>query len=610
MVKLGTITPTGADVYSYAEDEDDLVSDPHLAAHLAHWGINTQAMSKTEKSMTELQISANESLQLDKITEGGKDLTPLHGPGYVGLHNLGNSCYMNSVVQLLAAMPEFGRYCSAAKDIFRSAPADPTQDAVTQLAKVAEGLLSTRYAAPSEVEPECAVSPRMFKQLFGKGHAEFATARQQDAYEYLSHVLDQLQRAERTSAARMGGEGAAAGSDAAAFSSLFSFQQEERIEAGGQVAYRTVGGVRALPLSVPLEAATNKAAVDAYTERAEKRQKTTEGAEADKEEPVVPLVPFEACLSQLAAAETLESFRGHAAASKTVRFKTFPRYLVVHMQRYVQKPDWTIGKLSVEVPAPETLDLSALRATGLQPGETAMAEEAAAPAAAAAAAAAPAAAPAAATEPDEGILAQLISMGFSENGSKRAAIAVKNSSGEAAMEWVFAHMEDPDFNDPLPPPGAPEPAAGGGGGGGGGEPAAADAGSIEMLSAMGFTATQASGALAATQGNVERAADWLMSHMDDLDAAVAEALGGGGGGGGGGAGGGGGGGDAEECDDGPGAYELLGFISHMGSNTACGHYVCHIKKEGRWVLFNDAKVAASESTPLHLGYIYFYKRKD
>ena len=117
--------------------------------------------------------------------------------------------------------------------------------------------------------------------------------------------------------------------------------------------------------------------------------------------------------------------------------------------------------------------------------------------------------------------------------------------------------------------------------------------------------------LPATQGNVERAADWLMSHMDDLDAAVAEALGGGGGGGGGGgAGGGGGGGDAEECDDGPGAYELLGFISHMGSNTACGHYVCHIKKGGRWVLFNDAKVAASESTPLHLGYIYFYKRRD
>ena len=306
-----------------------------------------------------------------------------------------------------------------------------------------------------------------------------------------------------------------------------------------------------------------------------------------------------------------------------MRFKTFPRYLVVHMQRYVQKPDWTIGKLSVEVdqsrclpslqasllclptpllsvqvPVPEALDLTALRATGLQPSETPMPEQAA-PAAEPAAAAPAAAAP---PQPDEAIIVQLVSMGFSENGSKRAALAVNNSSADQAMEWVFAHMEDADFNDPLPPPGE-QPAAGGGGSGGGAP--AADAAAIEMLGAMGFTPTQAEGALKATNGNVERAADWLFSHSDDLDAAVAEVLGGGGGGGGGGEGEG-----AAQYDDGPGQYDLLGFISHMGSNTACGHYVCHIKKEGRWILFNDRKVAASESTPLHLGYIYFYKRRD
>jgi hypothetical protein len=40
VVKLGTISPHGADVYSYAPDEDDMVLDPHLARHLAHWGIN------------------------------------------------------------------------------------------------------------------------------------------------------------------------------------------------------------------------------------------------------------------------------------------------------------------------------------------------------------------------------------------------------------------------------------------------------------------------------------------------------------------------------------------------------------------------------------------
>lgn len=29
-------------------------------------------------------------------------------------------------------------------------------------------------------------------------------------------------------------------------------------------------------------------------------------------------------------------------------------------------------------------------------------------------------------------------------------------------------------------------------------------------------------------------------------------------------------------------YELFAFISHMGTSTMSGHYVCHIKKEGRY----------------------------
>ena len=34
---------------------------------------------------------------------------------------------------------------------------------------------------------------------------------------------------------------------------------------------------------------------------------------------MVPIVPFEACLAKLAAAEALDDFRGHGVASKTVR---------------------------------------------------------------------------------------------------------------------------------------------------------------------------------------------------------------------------------------------------------------------------------------------------
>ena len=62
-----------------------------------------------------------------------------------------------------------------------------------------------------------------------------------------------------------------------------------------------------------------------------------------------------------------------------------------------------------------------------------------------------------------------------------------------------------------------------------------------------------------------------------------------------------------ECEDGPGRYELFGVVSHMGGNTACGHYVAHVKIEGQWHIFNDRKVAISQKPPLELGYLYFYR---
>jgi ubiquitin carboxyl-terminal hydrolase 5/13 len=69
-VKLGTITATGADVYSY--DEDDMVEDSNLAVHLAHFGINMSKMQKTEKTMTELEIDLNQKVgEWDRIQESG-----------------------------------------------------------------------------------------------------------------------------------------------------------------------------------------------------------------------------------------------------------------------------------------------------------------------------------------------------------------------------------------------------------------------------------------------------------------------------------------------------------------------------------------------------------
>ena len=131
-----------------------------------------------------------------------------------------------------------------------------------------------------------------------------------------------------------------------------------------------------------------------------------------------------------------------------------------------------------------------------------------------------------------------------------------------------------------------------------------------MLTAMGFSEQHAAGALKATGNDMERAADWLFSHMDDLDGAVAALEGEGGAGGG----------DAStnaSLEDGNGRYRLRGFVSHIGGNTGSGHYVAHVRKHlpgaapgdhERWVIFNDSSVALSHHPPMEHGYLYLYER--
>ena len=85
---------------------------------------------------------------------------------------------------------------------------------------------------------------------------------------------------------------------------------------------------------------------------------------------------------------------------------------------------------------------------------------------------------------------------------------------------------------------------------------------------MGFSEKHVLEALKSTDNDVERAADWLFSHPENITDADSYAL------------------SEDEMNPSQegidGSYKLHAIISHIGKNTDTGHYVCHIKKEDCW----------------------------
>ena len=61
--------------------------------------------------------------------------------------------------------------------------------------------------------------------------------------------------------------------------------------------------------------------------------------------------------------------------------------------------------------------------------------------------------------------------------------------------------------------------------------------------------------------------------------------------------------------DGAAQYELYALVSHIGKQATSGHYVCHVRKGGQWLFFNDEKVVVSQKPPKQFATMYFYRRK-
>mmetsp|Transcript_4554 Transcript_4554/g.5270 ORF Transcript_4554/g.5270 Transcript_4554/m.5270 type:complete len:862 (+) Transcript_4554:40-2625(+) len=607
VVKLGTITAdiNTADCFSYAKDEDGPVKIPNLAELLEKRGIKVAAMQKTVKSTAELEVELNATYAFDAITEAGADLVSVSGPCLQGLQNLGNSCYINSVVQLMLSgtiaelSKRYGESGLVTKHtLFKGIdPKDATADLLTQTAKLSLALTSGAFSIPEEdlksdgsIAPQYRLQPRMFKHAIAGDHAEFRTGQQQDAAHFAQYMLEQLDRAER------GGSQRLFGGDANAIypsSHLFSFHTTTRLvcSTDQKIKYKEAPNETMLSLPIPMEKATL-----VEIEPEQKRHKSEQSQTKDEATKPVPTIAFSACLDSWSAETTVHDYRwSHlgnvvATSSSQTKLTNFPRYLLVQIQRYTMGTDWTPQKLEVNLDIPQELDMTQYKSIGPQEGESLVPDEEKEEDTNTI--------ESQANQVDENAISQLMDMGFSFNGCKRALITVGGSDVQAAMNWIFEHNMDEDFNDPIseeftstlaPPSGD-----------------AVDDGVVMSLTEnLGcFTADQVRAALKHTNGAADRAADWLFSHVDDVDSAIAalkskinatssltsETL--------------------IPLDDGEGKYTMVGMISHIGKHTGSGHYVAHLKRENDWVIFNDEKVAISASPPFVHAYIYLFQRKD